>query len=187
MLNDDEKPAVRRRRQLPARRPSETRRLHWAGRTISLTIGYDPDRFEPKEVFYSGGYKRGSDMEALVSDLCIALSVMLQHEGVTVDTLGKSMGQAFDALTGEAVPASILGLLLDELARPPDWFGGEIGAVARTEPVPSEDYEISGDAEVDPRVSGEAGRQDVPGPESAARHETRDHAPEASASGEAKT
>ena len=70
------------RRRLPSRRHSETRRLAWAGQTIHVTVGYD-DNLEPKEVFYSGGYRSGSDMEALVSDLCIALSVMLQHEGVT--------------------------------------------------------------------------------------------------------
>ena len=106
------------RRPLPPRRHSETRRLVWAGQTIHVTVGYDGN-LEPKEVFYSGGYRSGSDMEALVSDLCIALSVMLQHEGVTAASLGKSMGETFDVRTREPMPASILGLLLEELVRPP--------------------------------------------------------------------
>ena len=107
------------RRRLPPRRHSETRRLAWAGQTIHVTVGYDTDSLEPKEIFYSGGYRCGSDMETLVSDLCIALSVMLQHEGVTAASLGKSMGETFDVRTREPMPASILGLLLEELARPP--------------------------------------------------------------------
>ena len=35
---------------------------------IHVTVGYDTDSLEPKEIFYSGGYRSGSDMEALVSD-----------------------------------------------------------------------------------------------------------------------
>ena len=110
-----------RRRRLPHRRRSENRRLVWAGQTIFLTVGYGSDGTEPKEIFYSAGYRSGSDMAALVSDLCIALSVMLQHEGVTVASLSRSMGQAFDLRTGDPMPASILGILLEELSRPPAW------------------------------------------------------------------
>ena len=108
------------RRRLPERRLSETRRLVWAGQTIHVTVGHGPDSLEPREIFYAGGYRSGSDMEALVSDLCVALSVMLQHEGVTAAALRKSMGDTFDVRTGEPMPASILGLLLEELTRPPD-------------------------------------------------------------------
>ena len=116
-------PAARRRGHLPPRRPSETRRLAWAGRTVFVTVGYDPSDGAPKEIFYAGGYRSGSDMEILVSDLCIALSVMLQHEGITAAALGRSMGETFDLVTGDPVPASILGLLLEELSRPPGFSG----------------------------------------------------------------
>ena len=128
------------RKPLPPRRPSETRKLTWAGNTVYVTIGYDDylgaspvrasnaplerlpkDQLSPREIFYDGGYKSGSDMEALVSDLCIALSVMLQHEGVTAGGLAKSMSTAFELRTGREEPASILGLLLYELERPPAW------------------------------------------------------------------
>ena len=110
-----------RRMPLPPRRPSETRKLSWAGNTVFVTIGYDADHMHAREIFYDGGYKSGSDMEALVSDLCIALSVMLQHEGISAATLRKSMSTAFELHTGQDHPASILGLLLCELERPPEW------------------------------------------------------------------
>ena len=121
--------STRRRAHLPPRRPSETRRLQWAGRTIFITVGFDPSDGSPKEIFYAGGYRSGADMEVLVSDLCIALSVTLQHEGLSAVALKKSMGQAFDLRTGDPMPASILGLILEELSRPPEWAieatGGE--------------------------------------------------------------
>ena len=175
-MSDAAQNAVRRRERLPSRRPSETRRLHWAGRTIHLAIGYDPNGFEPREIFYSGGYKRGSDMESLVSDLCIALSVMLQHEGVAADTLRQSMGRAFDQLTGEEVPASILGLLLDELCRPPDLGGFVAGADLARDRVDGPEISRAGDA--DRPGAGEAGRTNNPGPEAGVRHETADGAPD---------
>lgn len=181
------KPA-RERERLPSRRVSETRKLHWAERTIFVTIGYGgADHLEPREIFYNGGYRSGSDMEALVSDLCIALSVMLQHEGITAATLGKSMGEAFDLLTGDPVPASILGLLLEELSRPPDWAGPAMAQGEGPEPDHSDDLEISGAAEVDPRATGEAGRQAVPGREGAARHLHSGHRADATANGETLT
>ena len=62
-------------------------------------------------------------MAALVADLCIALSVILQHRGVTAAALCRSMGETFELRTGRPEPASILGLLLGELSRPPDWAG----------------------------------------------------------------
>ena len=92
-------------------------------------------------------------MEALVSDLCIALSVMLQHEGVTAATLRKSMGEAFDQLTGETVPASVLGLLLEELCRPPD-LGGFL--VAGEGSQPEHDLETSRAGDMERPVAGGA-------------------------------
>ena len=120
-MTDLEAKAAGQRRRLPERRLSENRKLVRGGQTIYLTVGYGPDGLEPKEVFYADGYRSGSDMEALVSDLCIALSVVLQHEGVTVASLRKSMGLTFDVRTGEPMPASILGVILEELSRPPVW------------------------------------------------------------------
>ena len=173
----------RRRAHLPSRRPSETRRLAWAGRTIFVTVGYDPDGGAPKEIFYAGGYRGGSDMEILVSDLCIALSVMLQHEGVTAETLERSMSETFDLVTGDPVPASVLGVLLRELSRPPG-FAGLLAAGEGSETDTVDGTGISGPEAVDAPASGEAGRPDSPGPEGAVRREHTDHAPDAAATGE---
>ena len=90
-------------------------------------------RTHAREIFYDGGYRSGSNMEALVSDLCIALSVMLQHEGVTAASLAKSMSTAFELHTGAEKPASILGLLLHELERTPSWSADLANALRETE------------------------------------------------------
>ena len=109
------------RHRPPARRHAETRRIRWKDQTVHISIGYDASGLEPVEIFYSAGYRSGADMETLVSDLCIALSVMIQHEGITAARLCKSMSTAFDLRTGKREPGSILGLLLTELERPPAW------------------------------------------------------------------
>ena len=112
---------VGRRTPPRPRRPSRTRKLSWKGQSVFVTIGYRDDHLTPCEIFYDSGYRSGSDMEVLVSDLCIALSVMLQHPGVTAEGLGKSMSERVELRTGAVGPASILGLLLYEIARPPAW------------------------------------------------------------------
>ena len=80
------------RQALPPRRRSEARRIEWVSplnpdgwpQKIYVTIGYDEaDALTPREIFYDAGYKSGSDMETLLRDLCIVLSVLLQHEGVS--------------------------------------------------------------------------------------------------------
>lgn len=182
-MNETATTRAGRRRRLPNRRFSETRKLAWSGRTIFVTVGYGRDGLEPREIFYSAGYSSGSDMEALVSDLCIALSVMLQHEGVTAATLGRSMGETFDLRTGDPMPASILGLLLDELSRPPEWAEAMASAEGE-EGAPTEEIEFSGTGALDRPSSGEAGRRETPGPERAARHRARIHARDGTASGE---
>ena len=125
------------RRQPPARRLSETRRVRWQERTVHIAIGYDDSGLRPLEVFYNAGYRSGSEMEALISDLCIALSVMLQHEEVTARHLSRSMSRAFSERTGQAEPASVLGVLLTEIMRPPAWADAEPDTAQGAEPVPS--------------------------------------------------
>ena len=109
------------RHRPPARRHAETRRIRWKDQTVHISIGYDASGLTPVEIFYSAGYRSGADMETLVSDLCIALSVMIQHEGITAASLSKSMSTAFDLRTGKRGAGSILGLLLTELERAPAW------------------------------------------------------------------
>ncbi len=121
MADDFPRKKASTRIPLPQRRPSETRKLDRVGQSVFITIGYGADHLTPREIFYDAGYRSGSDMEALVSNLCIALSVMLQHEGVAAAALRKSMSQAFELRTGRVRPASIPGLLLDEISKPPEW------------------------------------------------------------------
>lgn len=186
-MTDPEARAAGQRKRLPERRLSENRKLVRGGQTIYLTVGYGLDGLEPKEVFYADGYRSGSDMEALVSDLCIALSVFLQHEGVTVASLRKSMGQTFDLRTGDPMPASILGLILEELSRPPEWAEAAM-RLAGAGLACDDENTTFGAGDQAASGSGEAGRRDSsPGPAGAARHHRQDHAPDAAASGERAT
>ncbi len=182
-MTEEETATAGRRVPLPPRRPSEIRKLAWAGCTIYVSVGYGPDGLEPREIFYSGGYRSGSDMEALVSDLCIALSVMLQHGGVTAAGLAKSMGETFDVRTGDPMPASVLGVLLEELQRPPERAARMAGSGEGAGPEPAEENGISGATEADIPASGEAPRTDTPGPGGAARHEPEDDARDGAESG----
>ena len=78
---------------LPHRRESETVDLDFAGRRFAVTIGFYPDG-RLGEVFTSG-VKVGSDLDAILADACVALSLLLQH-GVAPAALARSMGRAGD-------------------------------------------------------------------------------------------
>ena len=115
----------------PFRRVSETRRVLWAPpldpsaapTAVFVTVGYGgPDRVRPVEVFFSGGLKGGSELEALMTDICIAVSLMMQH-GVDPAGLIGRMTREPHFRTGEPRYASLVGLLLDEIMRPPPWAG----------------------------------------------------------------
>jgi len=97
------------RDRLPNRRPNETTTLVFGGMSFAVTIGVFPDG-RPGEVFASGA-KTGCDLDYLLDDACVALSLLLQH-GLSPAALAKSMGRAGDGAT----PASIIGALADRLA-----------------------------------------------------------------------
>ena len=117
----------------PDRRPSETRRIRWRPpgsgweeRTVHVTLGYGADMERPVEIFYAGGYRSGSELETLVSDMCIVLSHMLQHSDMPDPSeILRTAARQADPLTGEVRPASLVGVLLEELRKPPHWRGGE--------------------------------------------------------------
>lgn len=100
------------RETLPNRRPNETTALVFGGLRFAVTIGFFPADGRPGEVFASGA-KPGCDMDYLLDDACVALSLLLQH-GVQPAALAKSMGRAGDGVT----PASLIGALADRLAEP---------------------------------------------------------------------
>ena len=111
------------------RRRSENRKIKWrpphnpdAPETnIHVTIGYAEDGLRPIEIFYDSGYRSGSDLETQVSDICILISVMLQHEDVDVADFCGSIAHERDLLLGTDRPGSIVGVLLEELQRDPEW------------------------------------------------------------------
>jgi hypothetical protein len=110
------------RRRLPNRRPARTVDLVFCGALYQVTIGYrfDVRTFvsEPAEVF-TGGAKPGSEMDAILDDACVTLSLLLQH-GVAPAALALSVGRAEGA-----VPASVIGALADLVAAAPPLRAGE--------------------------------------------------------------
>jgi hypothetical protein len=124
------------RKTMNPRRRSETRRIEWVSplnldgwpQKIYVTVGYDEaDALTPREIFYDAGYKSGSDMETLLRDLCIVLSVLLQHDGVDLGVFMSSISREVNIRTDQVELGSIVGVLLQELRRPPQW-ADELGA-----------------------------------------------------------
>jgi hypothetical protein len=99
------------RRRLPNRRPSVTRTLVHGGCSYAVSVGFDPADGWLGEVFTHGA-KVGSNMDGILDDASIALSLLLQH-GVEPAALSTTMGRLGDGKT----PASIIGALADLLTR----------------------------------------------------------------------
>ena len=97
------------RQLLPGRRPNETFDLEFDGVRYAICVGRYPADDRIGEIF-SAGAKIGSSMDALLDDVSIALSLLLQHQ-VPPAQIARSMGR----LSGTA-PASIVGALADLLA-----------------------------------------------------------------------
>ena len=117
------------RQRLPDRRRSEARRIVWqpphnpdAPETrIFVTIGFGEDGLRPVEIFYDGGYRAGSELEALVKELCIVLSVIIQHEDVEIARLAHSLGREQSLRSDREDFISLVGVLIGELLKPPMW------------------------------------------------------------------
>ncbi len=98
------------RKRLPDRRPNQTMDLVYDGTLYAVTVGFQPDTGEPREVFTHGA-RVGSSMDAILDDACILLSILLQHR-VEPAALARSMGRL--GRGGQA--ASVIGALTDKLA-----------------------------------------------------------------------
>ncbi|NSX56808.1 ribonucleotide reductase [Parasulfitobacter algicola] len=103
------------RHNLPARRLAENSRITTPdGHTIHLSIGYDPDDPQrPREVFYSAGFKSGSQLEFQLQDACVMISLLLQH-GHRPEDIAKSLART-EQPDGSMAYASIIGLIAAEL------------------------------------------------------------------------
>ena len=97
------------RQRLPQRRPNQTVELIHGSMNFSVTIGYDPATAQPREVFVHGA-KVGSNMDAILDDVCVLLSLVLQH-GIRASSLAKSMGYH----GANKKPSSIIGRLVNLL------------------------------------------------------------------------
>ena len=64
--------------RLPDRRPSFTTHLVYEANIYSVTLGFDVAWNRIGEVFTHGA-KVGSGMDRLLDDVCVALSLLLQH------------------------------------------------------------------------------------------------------------
>ena len=96
---------------LPRRRRNETRTISYRGQPVVVTVGFDAAGV-PREVF-ANGHKEGSDMQHVLSDACVVVSIALQH-GIGADELGKSLGAVpawIDGREGQA-PASPIGAVV---------------------------------------------------------------------------
>lgn len=103
-------PLLERRERPPPRRHLETRKVELFGRSYHLSVGRYPDG-RPCEVFARGA-KAGSEMDALLDDACILVSMLLQL-GASLDSLADLF-----ARDGE----SVVGALVRELqAAPLNW------------------------------------------------------------------
>lgn len=103
------------RHKLPNRRLVENRKLKTqTDQTIHLSIGYDPEEPDrPREVFYSQGFKSGSQLEFHVQDTCVLISLLLQHGHMPKD-IAKSLARQTQPGGGNSY-ASVIGLIVDEL------------------------------------------------------------------------
>jgi hypothetical protein len=81
------------------------------GRCYAVSLGFDPADSWLGEVFADGA-KVGSNMDGILDDACIAVSLLLQH-GVAPASLAGTMGRLGDGKT----PASIIGALADLLTQ----------------------------------------------------------------------
>lgn len=100
---------------LPNRRPALTLEIAHRGQVFALTVGFDAAG-GAREVFASGA-KEGSDMQALICDACVVISLALQH-GAAPAGLARSLGRVPDLIRGQAggdLPASVIGRILEAL------------------------------------------------------------------------
>ena len=96
------------RERLPDRRPSETVTSEHNGARFDVTVGLFPDG-RVGEVFTAGA-KAGSELDGLLDDAAILISLLLQH-GVAPAALARIVGRLGDG----TATASVIGAIIDRL------------------------------------------------------------------------
>lgn len=102
------------RKKLPARRETETLDLFWGSHSVAVSRGYRPDG-TLGEVFVSSRGRPGGDMDGLLYDVGVLLSLVLQS-GYSPKRLAKSLARGTDGST----PASLVGAIVDGLSEQDD-------------------------------------------------------------------
>ena len=97
------------RERLPNRRYCEFTDLQFEGIEYTLSVGYYED--ERIGECFAWGSKTGSNMDGILDDASIAISLLLQH-GIEPQALSATMGRLGDGTT----PASVIGAIADTLA-----------------------------------------------------------------------
>lgn len=100
------------RSRLPDRRPNVTTERQWGVHIITVTVGFDPATGDPRECF--ANVKKGGDLQAMVADACVAISIALQS-GTGAAELAKSMSRVPDYMNGAeaTAPGSVMGTILE--------------------------------------------------------------------------
>ena len=93
---------------LPNRRPGCTTEIIHEGHSYIVTFGFDKVG-RVREVFLRQN-KTGSDIDSMMSDACIAISLLLQH-GMDIHGLVAAFGENRDEGANEGPPASPLGAI----------------------------------------------------------------------------
>lgn len=102
------------RQRLPNRRPIETFKLKVKQITFECSIGFDANG-QPMEIFMDGA-KPGSQLDLVMADASVAISVALQH-GVSGSAMARSIAREPIEIDGPpTAPTSIIGVVLDLLA-----------------------------------------------------------------------
>ena len=99
------------RQKLPNRRPCVTRVLETLTDRYYLSFGLDPHTGEIREVFIRGA-KIGSDMEALLDDASVLMSLALQH-GLPLPQLQHSLNAGRQE-AGKSILAGAVRLMEEE-------------------------------------------------------------------------
>jgi len=95
------------RERLPDRRGCDTRLMRVGKQEYVVTVGHY-DNGAVGEIFVCGA-KAGSDLDAVMRDAAILLSLGLQH-GVPIDTMRGAITRE-----GDGTASSIIGAVLDHL------------------------------------------------------------------------
>ena len=90
---------------------NRTAELIYDGAPYAVTIGFHPLTGDLREVFTHGA-RTGSDMDGILDDSSILLSLLFQH-GVDPASVTHSMGK----VSAEGEPTSIIGALASLLAQ----------------------------------------------------------------------